>query len=289
MNDVKNLPAQPVVKWVGGKRQLQNKIIPNFTKLLSETNTYFEPFLGGGAIFFGLNPRNAVLSDINIGLINLYECLRDELQLFLNKKYELESSYNNLEPQEQADFYYRIRNYYNENERLGIEQAINFLFLNKAGFNGIYRENKVGGFNVPFGRKSKISLGDDEILLAASLRFSKAELANESFSSVVNKARTGDLVYFDPPYVPLSATSAFTSYSADGFGLNEQIQLRDVFNELDKAGVYVAMSNSSAPLIRNELYRGFELTELQATRNVSAKSTGRAPVTELIVSNFEFS
>lgn len=277
-----------MVKWVGGKRQLQHKIVPNFTKLLTDSNTYFEPFLGGGAIFFGLHPQKAVLSDINSGLINLYECLRDELQIFLCKKLELESSYNKLDVQKQAEFYYRIRSEYNGSKRQGIDQAINFLFLNKAGFNGIYRENQRGGFNVPFGRKTKISLGENELLALASDRFLTAELLNESFAEVVNKVSPGDLVYFDPPYVPLSATSAFTSYSAHGFGLNEQLQLRDVFNQLDQAGVYVAMSNSSAPLIRDELYKGFQFTELQASRNVSARSSGRAPVTELIVSNFEF-
>lgn len=288
MSNLKKPPAQPVVKWVGGKRQLQHKIVPNFTKLLTDSNTYFEPFLGGGAIFFGLQPQKAVLSDINSGLINLYECLRDQLQVFLRKKSELESSYNKLDVQEQAEFYYRIRGEYNRTERQGIEQAINFLFLNKAGFNGIYRENKQGGFNVPFGHKTKISLGENELLASASDRFSNVELLNESFAEVVNKVSPGDLVYFDPPYVPLSATSAFTSYSADGFGLNEQLQLREVFDQLDQAGVYVAMSNSSAPLIRDELYKGFQFTELEASRNVSARSSGRAPVTELIVSNFEF-
>lgn len=289
MSTNRNTSAQPVIKWVGGKRQLQNKIVPNLTKILTEKNTYFEPFLGGGAIFFGLQPNNAVLSDINTGLINLYECLRDELQIFVDKKIELENSYNKLDADEQEEFYYKIRNEYNEKNRMGIEQAINFLFLNKAGFNGIYRENKSGGFNVPFGRKQKIALGDIEILSTASQRFSNAKLTNESFTEVLNKVSPGDLVYFDPPYVPLTATSAFTSYSADGFGLKEQLQLRDLFNELNKAGVYVAMSNSSAPLIRNDLYKGFEITELQASRNVSASSSGRAPVTELIVSNFEFS
>jgi DNA adenine methylase len=288
VQNLKELSAVPVVKWVGGKRQLQGKIVPNLTKVLSINNTYFEPFLGGGAIFFGLQPANAFLSDINAGLINLYENIRDQVELFLEATEQIEKSYNSLGAEEKESFFYKVRENYNKSKRTGLSQAVNFLYLNKAGFNGIYRENLNGAFNVPFGRKAKISLGEESNFRSVSEIFKTVVLENKPFEVLADKVKPGDLVYFDPPYVPLSETSAFTSYSAGGFGMKEQIQLRDLFVQLDKAGVNVVMSNSSAPVIRDELYKGYAFTEIQASRNVSASARGRAAVTELIVSNFDF-
>lgn len=282
------MTISPIVKWVGGKRQLQTVIVPNLLKQLAPENRYFEPFLGGGAIFFGLKPGNALLADINSGLINLYEQLRDNPKELIDSIVQIEEKYNSLERPEQEKLFYKTREAYNQNERKGINQAVNFLFLNKTGFNGIYRENSRGGFNVPFGKRQKVVLGEVQNLHAASTLFKEATLLNVPFEMSCAEAKAGDIVYFDPPYVPLTATAAFTSYSAGGFGLKEQQHLRDVFISLDKKGVKVALSNSSAPIIREDLYKGYIIKEIRATRNVSAKSQGRAPVTELIVSNFDF-
>lgn len=276
----------PIVKWVGGKRQLQAHILPLLKRGIDGTsNKYFEPFLGGGAMFFALEPSKSVLADVNIGLINLYRSIRTNLPEFLAKMSEIENQYNNLASSDQEKMFYSIREIYNAEKRSGVEQALNFLFLNKSCFNGTYRENQKGEFNVPFGKKQKISLGNEKNLTSASISLSKTELHISSFENTVRTSVKNDLVYFDPPYIPLSATSAFTSYAAKGFGISEQFELRDTFIRLDKKGVKVALSNSSAPLVR-ELYADFNITELSASRNISASSSGRTPVTELLVTNF---
>lgn len=275
----------PVVKWVGGKRQLQDRLLPILQAGYTSDSTYFEPFLGGGAMFFALSPTQAHISDINGGLVNLYQVIRDALPDFLEKVGTLETTYNGLSVDQQSVQFYSVRDFYNSKPRHGVDQAVNFLFLNKAGFNGIYRENRNGGFNVPFGKRRVISLADSKNVALVSTVLSRAKLSNASFDESCDGAEPGDLVYFDPPYVPLTATSAFTSYAADGFGIDEQKRLRDTFVRLDKRGVKVVLSNSSAPLVR-ELYDGYRVSELDATRNVSAKSHGRSPVVELVVSNY---
>lgn len=278
--------AVPIVKWVGGKRQLQGHLLPLLSRGLDTAGSkYYEPFLGGGAMFFALEPRKSVLADVNIGLINLYRSIRSFLPDFLTQMEAVENHYNNLNLEEQEQYFYSIRELFNSEKRIGINQAVNFLFLNKACFNGTYRENLKGEFNVPFGKKTKINLGNEENLRSASISLAKTELHISSFEETVRSSSRNDLVYFDPPYIPLTATSAFTNYAARGFGIEDQYSLRDKILELDEKGVKVALSNSSAPLVR-ELYSDFNITELSASRNISASSSGRSPVTELLITNF---
>ena len=283
VNAIESLPtAQPLVKWAGGKRQLQERILSTFP---SFTGTYFEPFLGGAAIFFALNPKKAVLSDVNEGLVNLYKCVQaDHLEVLAECK-KLESKYNKLDLDGQSELFYKIRETYNSNERSGVKTAAHFLLLNKAGFNGIYRENASGGFNVPFGKRNNLVLATVSNLELVAKALKKAKISLQGYENVESAAQPGDLVYFDPPYVPLSITSAFTSYSKGGFGEAHQIELARVFRALSEEGVHVALSNSKTPLVE-KLYKGFKLQELSATRQISARTSGRASVTELLVTNF---
>lgn len=270
------------MKWAGGKRQLQARILEIFPAF---SGTYFEPFLGGAAVFFALKPKRAVLADINAGLINLYTSVKEDHLSVHKAAQRLEEEFNNLKPGYQSEMFYRLRTAYNESDRTGSEAAALFLFLNKAGFNGIYRENASGGFNVPFGKKNSVNLAPLENLEATSNAFRSAELHLLNYKQSVATAKVGDLVYFDPPYVPLSITSAFTSYTKEDFGLAQQEELAATFRQLDAKGVKVALSNSKTEVVK-DLYKGFEFHELSATRQVSAKISGRSGVIEYLVTNF---
>lgn len=285
MNELSALTPTPFLKWVGGKRQLQSKILAKMTDLgLSEFN-YFEPFLGGGAIFFALTPAKATLSDSNKGLINLYRTVVESVETLIVSLGEFEEHYNSLDTDGQKSLYLETRIAYNSEPREGIDQAVNFLVLNKAGFNGLYRENAKGSFNVPFGQRKKLSLMQAENLRAASIALSVADIKLTDYREALAGVKPGDVVYFDPPYVPLTATSAFTSYNADGFTETDQENLANTFADLSRNGVHVMLSNSSAGAVR-DLYEGFRITEMEATRAVSASTRGRASVIELLVTNF---
>lgn len=278
--------ASPVVKWVGGKRQLQSRIIPILKSApLDVDYTYFEPFMGGGAIYFSLQPQRAVLGDINKGLVNLYRVICVSEKEFKAACALLETKYNQLGPEKQSFFYYQIREKYNAQPREGLEAAVNFIFLNKTCFNGMYRENRSGSFNVPYGNRKNISLLEESNLSSVSEMLKKAEIINGSYLETTSSASEGDLVYFDPPYIPISETASFTSYTSDGFDHFAQVQLRNTVTKLSKKGVYIAMSNSSSPLV-HDLYQGFNFHELSAARNISATNTGRKSVLELLITNF---
>jgi DNA adenine methylase len=288
--------AQPLVKWVGGKRQLQEQI---FSKMPLNFNTYFEPFLGGGAMFFRLAPTTSVLSDLNAGLINLYECVKSEPESIEKIAAEISSNFNALSIEEQERYFLSLRAEYNTNYREGARQAAVFLFLNKAGFNGMYRENQTGDFNIPFGGRNKIkkiNLFETGNLKAVSLLLQRATLKHASFEEILHKefvqpAKKGDLVYLDPPYIPLSKTSSFTSYTKENFSSSEQIQLQErlvsVIDDLSNREVAVVLSNSSAGLSSElfELKLGMQKQELPVTRLISGLSKGRTKVTELVLWN----
>lgn len=281
-----SLIVTPVVKWVGGKRQLQDTLLPILSAGMGDfQGSYIEPFIGGGAMFFALKHGNSIISDINSGLINLYESLRSHPEELVATLRNIEQKYNSTPLEQKRGLYYEFREKYNSESRSGLTQAANFLFLNKTSFNGMYRENKSGHFNVPFGNKVNINLGDTENLLTAASILGNAKIFNHSYIETTKDAKRGDLVYFDPPYVPLTATATFTSYSAEGFGFEKQEELANEFARLDGIGVKVVQSNSSSPLVE-ELYRNYKLVPVSASRNISAKSTGRKPVTELIITNF---
>lgn len=273
--------ARPFLKWAGGKSQLVDEL----TRRAPERfGTYHEPFLGAGALFFRLKAlgrvKKARLTDINPELMNAWLALRDAPE---NVVAELER----LQERTSEKDFYEIRAL--DPARLtGPERAARMIYLNKTCFNGLYRENRSGRFNVPFGRYEWPRVLDRENLLAASraLQSGRIELEQSPFSSVLRHAKEGDFVYLDPPYHPLSQTSSFTAYSRGGFGEEGQRQLAQVFAQLAEGGVHVLLSNSSAPLI-HELYEGkpgFTFELVRAQRAINSKGSLRGKVDEALVS-----
>ena len=261
----------PFVKWAGGKRQLLARILP----LLPQSGgTYHEPFVGGGAVFFGLRPPSAVLSDGNERLIRTYRGIKNDVRRVM----KLLDTYDN-----DKGFYLKVRAN-PVDDRSDAEVAAWMIYLNKVGWNGLYRVNSKNVFNVPFGDNAGKRIYDRDNLEACARTLGGAELMCEDFAVVLERARRGDVVYFDPPYVPLSATSSFTSYTSDGFDGNDQKRLRDVALELKRRGVFVLLSNSSAPAVY-DLYGGgdFELIPVSVARVVNSDATRRGPVTELLI------
>ena len=266
----------PIVKWVGGKRQLMFELLKNRPK---SYNRYFEPFIGGGALFFELQPENAYISDMNDELINLYSVVRDNV-------YELISDLNKHEVSK--EYFLEIRNldrtdeYKNLSE---VQRASRFIYLNRTCFNGLYRVNSQGQFNVPFGNYKNPRIVDENNLLNCSELLKNTEIKCADFSEILTKVKSGDFVYFDPPYVPLNETSSFTSYTKDGFDMDMQFKLREVCDELDSMGVMFMLSNSDTKFV-NELYSNYEIKKVFASRAVNANAEGRGKITEVLVRNY---
>lgn len=267
----------PIVKWVGGKRQLMFELLKNLPK---SYNRYFEPFIGGGALFFELQPNNAYISDMNEELINLYSVVRDSVDELVHdlNKHEISKEYflkiRNLDRMEK---YFKLSN---------IERASRFIYLNRTCFNGMYRVNSKGEFNVPFGNYKNPRIIDENNLLNCSELLKKTEIKCADFSEILSKVQKDDFVYFDPPYVPLNETSSFTSYTKDGFDIDMQFKLRDVCNELDSMGVKFMLSNSDTKLV-NELYANYEIKKVFASRQINANADGRGKITEVLVKNYD--
>lgn len=235
-------------------------------------------------MLFAIEPKRAVASDVNPGLVNLYQAAKHSLLDLSAELLKLETRYNGLQAEDQKSMFLSERNEFNSSPRVGVEMAARFVFLNKAGFNGMYRENAKGGFNIPFGNRTRLSLSSDGNLAAVSRALENVEIRMSSYEKTVEDAVAGDIVYFDPPYIPLTATSSFTSYTADGFSDNDQVKLRDLALDLTKNGVNVILSNSSAPRVA-ELYKEFRIISVSASRNISASTSGRARVNEYLITN----
>ncbi len=283
--EIQKLIAQkpkPFVKWVGGKRQLLKQFRdlelypPEFFDPIE--NTYYEPFVGGGAVFFDLLPEHAELSDLNRELVIAYNVIKnniDELIELLrqhryNKEYYLDIRAKNID------------------ELQDIEIASRFIFLNKTGFNGLYRVNRKGQFNVPFGRYNNPVICDEENLRRVSKALQNVTIKHQDYSSVLKSAKKGDFIYFDPPYYPLSQTSSFTAYTSEKFLEREQIELRNAFIALHKRGCYVMLSNSDTPFI-NDLYAnidGVTIHKIIAGRAINSKGSRRGKITEVLVTNY---
>ena len=267
--------ARPVLKWAGGKRQLLPELL---RRLPAAFGAYHEPFVGGGALFFALAAQGRVgrasLSDANPSLIDVYLALRDEVEAVIAHL---------RQQKHDRDHYYAVRALRPEDLSLP-ERAARIIYLNKTCYNGLYRENRAGQFNVPFGRYTNPTICDEPNLRAASAVLQGVDIAQRHFATVLDYARPGDLVYFDPPYDPLSATANFTGYDRRGFGPDDQRQLRDVFAELGRRGVRAMLSNSDTPFIR-ELYAGFPLEQVFVGRAVNSRVEGRGKVAEVVVVN----
>ena len=263
----------PIIKFVGGKRQL----LPELRKHVPVFKRYFEPFVGGGALFFDLEPRVAFLGDQNSRLVMTYKGVRDHVEdvIALLKTYPYEK-----------EFYLatRAKDIDNFQKYGAIEVAAWFIYLNKSGFNGLYRVNKSGGFNVPFGRYDNPTICNEDVLRAASKTLQGVKLVMGDFEFTTAGARGGDFVFCDPPYVPVSATADFTAYTADGFTAADQIRLRDYARALAERGVHVVLSNSDTEPVR-DLYSGkpFIIHEVQAKRSVNSNAAKRGKVGELII------
>ena len=267
----------PIVKWVGGKRQLMLELLKNMPK---SYNRYFEPFIGGGALFFELQPENACISDINEELINLYSVVRDNVDGLIKdlNKHEVSKEYFlKIRSLDRKKKYQRLSN---------VERASRFIYLNRTCFNGLYRVNSQGQFNVPFGNYKNPRILDENNLLNCSQLLKNTEICCADFSIILNKVQKGDFVYFDPPYVPLTETSSFTSYTKDGFNIEMQFKLRDICNELNSMGVKFMLSNSDTKFT-NELYANYEIKKVLAYRAVNANANGRGKITEVLVRNYD--
>jgi len=275
---------RPFVKWAGGKK----KLLAQYEPFLPATfRRYIEPFVGGGALFFYLYGRgrlqgkDAVLIDGVEELINCYRVIQNRVNDLVRTLQGHGAQKN--DPQ----YYYQVRGWDRGQgyERLGdVDRAARFLFLNRVCYNGLYRVNRRGQFNVPFGRHQNPTICDESNLQAAHRALQAVTLLAGDFCRCLEMAGPGDLVYLDPPYHPLSATAQFTSYTAGDFGLSDQQRLADLFRELDRRGCQVMLSNSSTDLVR-ELYTGYEQIEVQAMRAISSRATGRGAIPELLVIN----
>lgn len=277
----------PIVKWAGGKRRLASKIISHFPP---EFNSYIEPFLGGGAVFLKLNPSRANISDANSGLINLYIHVRDHRSELEESLTFLQSKYNSLTNTAQEALYYEIRERYNSEDREGLTKARDFLFLNKTGFNGMYREAKAGNMNIPFGKKNYVKLFSKDNLLQVSNILKNKIITVEDYKIAVSRAKTGDLIYLDPPYLPISNTSSFTSYHSNDFKLKQQNELAAIVKDLDSRGVFIVLSNSFHEDIE-EMYKrdfpNFKFFEIQAARTIGASAASRGNTKEYLISNVQ--
>lgn len=272
-----SVKAKPFVKWVGGKTQL----LPELTSRVPDRfSKYFEPFIGGGALFFALQPEQSILIDINEELINAYRVI----------KYKIEELITDLKQHiYEKTYYYRIRNVdrqLNEYKLWSdVRRASRLIYLNKCCFNGLYRVNSRGEFNTPIGRYKNPKIVDETTLRACSQALQKTEIVNGSFVEVEERVSNNDFVYFDPPYAPLNATSNFTGYSQRGFNNQMQLELRDLCDRLDRKGVRFMLSNSNAPLIL-DLYQNYKIEFVSATRAINSKANKRGKIPEVLVTNY---
>lgn len=277
------LKAKPFVKWAGGKRQIIDKLL----KLVPvEYDTYYEPFVGGGALLFELSPKKAVINDSNKELMNVYKILSTD------KGYEETLKLlNTYEKKHDEAFYYKIRNLDKDKDKFAklndYERAARTIYLNKACFNGLYRVNSKGEFNVPFNKKLKINTYDGQNMTLAYVYFqtNKITMLSTDFEEAVKDAKKGDFIYFDPPY-DSENDDTFNSYTEEGFGKEEQRRLARVYKELSDRGCYVMLSNHNTTLI-NELYNEFNIHVISAKRNINSKGEKRGKVEEVIITNYE--
>ena len=280
--------ARPFLKWAGGKTQMLDALV---ARSPLRPAAYFEPFLGGGALFFALlddaqrAPRRAVLSDLNGELITAFTVVRDELEPLIERLRALEQRYLPAEDAARAELFYAVRA---ETPERPVEVAARMIFLNKTCYNGLYRVNRKGRFNVPHGRYRKPRILDCETLLAASRALHDVELSGVDFERACEGAQAGDFVYFDPPFQPVSATAAFTAYTAADFGRDDQLRLKWCADRLRERGVQVMISNSPHDFVQG-MYRGgrYHVEVLPARRVINSRGDRRGGSEELVVTGYD--
>lgn len=267
----------PFVKWAGGK----GRLLTQLHRLLPDgmdSRRHLEPFVGGGALFFSLAPSRATICDVNESLINTYRVVRDQVD-------ELIAVLTRLAKRHGKEHYYLVRTRYNRRRQGPLHRAAAFIYLNRTCFNGLHRVNRKGEFNVPMGRYRNPAIVDASRLRAASAVLRQTDIRVGSYEGLLDYATSGDFVYLDPPYAPVSATANFTSYTEGGFDVTEQERLREVFGRLDQRGCQVMLSNSDVSLIR-QLYRDYALARVAAPRAINCRAGSRGLVSELVVRNY---
>jgi DNA adenine methylase len=278
----KNTLVVPVVKWVGGKRQIIDEIIKYVPDSFS---TYYEPFLGGGAVLFELQPKKAVVNDVNEELMNIYEVIKDNVDELIEglKRHKIKND---------KAYFYEIRELDRDREQYNlltpVERASRIIYLNKTCYNGLFRVNKSGEFNAPFGNYKNPNIVNETTLRAVSAYFNKAKIrfTCQDFEDALKWSRKGAFVYLDPPYDPVSETASFTGYDKGGFDHNEQIRLKKTCDKLNKKGIKFLLSNSATDFIM-DLYQDYKIEVIQAKRAINSKADRRGNVDEVLVMNFE--
>lgn len=276
-----NKLVAPFLKWVGGKRQLMPSIVEHLPKNIHLYN-YVEPFIGGGAVLFHLQPKNAIINDFNKELINVYEVIKNNLSELI---IDLKKHDNN------ADYFYQIRSLDRTEEFKNlapVERASRVIFLNKTCFNGLYRVNNAGEFNAPFGRYKNPNIVNELTLKAVNKYFNSNNVVFKSgdYQDVLSKISENSFVYLDPPYHPISESSNFTGYVQGGWDIFDQTRLRDACDQLDSKGIKFLLSNSSSPIIK-DLYEKYKITTVKANRAINSNGSDRGEVDEVLIRNYE--
>lgn len=265
--------ASPFLKWAGSKRRLVPELL---ARIPSQFGTYYEPFAGGASLLFALAPERAVVGDVNADLIATYRAVSTDPATLVRALRRHAAAHA-------PDYYYSVRERWRDRASWSsARRASAFIYLNKTCFNGLWRVNRAGNFNVPMGRYDKPTICDPANLHAAHTVLQNAELKTGDFRSTIADAERGDVVYFDPPYVPLSRTANFTSYSSRGFTLDDQRSLADTARELVARGIHVIVSNSDTSTVR-KLYMGFRFDTVKVARSINSDASGRGEIGELII------
>ena len=276
----KNMLVSPVLKWVGGKRQLLDVLKPLLPQRFS---TYCEPFAGGGALLFNLQPETAYINDINKELILVYEIIKRDIEALIAALQDFKNK---------ADFFYSVRDWDRDREKYSslpdVQKAARILYLNKTCYNGLFRVNSAGEFNSPFGNYRNPNIVNAPTLRAVSLYFNAAtiHLTSLDYAEVLQGLPNGTFVYLDPPYDPVSNTSSFTGYAKGGFSRDEQIRLRKCCDALHRRGLKFMLSNSATDFIK-EQYSAYKISVVQAKRAINSDATKRGGIDEVVVRNYE--
>ena len=272
---------QPFIKWAGGKRQLLNEIEK---RLPNEYNTYFEPFIGGGALLFDIEPKDAVIGDTNKVLIDSYNYIKNDINLLITLLDEF--ALNHEKTEDKKEFYYENRKIFNlkiEEEEYDIFTSALFIYLNKTCFNGLYRVNSKGVFNVPFNNRKKLKLYDELNIIEVSKYLTNVKILNSDFEETCKTAKEGDFIFFDSPYAPIKQDS-FESYTKEGFSYEEHKRLARLFKEMTEKGVYCMLTNHNTILI-NELYSNYNIDVVKVKRMINSDANNRVGE-EVIITNY---
>lgn len=268
---------KPFIKWAGGKTQLLKHLIE---RMPASYNQYVEPMIGGGALYFSIQPTRAIISDANEDLILLYRVIQNNVEALisdLRRHQNTKEYFDSLRSQDRLPSYEDLP---------AVQKASRTLFLNRTCFNGLYRVNKLGQFNVPYGKYVNPYIPNDEHLRACSAALRNCQIINSSFDGILPLTKSDDFVYLDPPYLPISQTAKFTEYTRVGFGYAEHVALRNFCRDLDRQGTKFMLSNACSPTAL-ALYDGWNIDTINAPRSIAAKGTSRQPALEIIVRNYE--